>query len=208
MAIIVSLNQVSATKVKKDHLATFQSITDDSREVASCIDLVEAVKACYNDLSGTSFNGQFGNFIAQLTLGENNEVPGPSFESYQEMLESLEVTVGKTKVQGLTELTTWISVGLTVLISIVGASSSSGCKDDFNWSQRRKARGLKLLYQFLKMSQRLVGVLRHLSYPVGHVKQELRTNGEFSWIESFIIPQQVSDTLPIAMYQDLVVDTF
>ncbi|KAK2611627.1 hypothetical protein N8I77_004958 [Diaporthe amygdali] len=196
MAIILSLNQVSAAKVKKDRLAPFQSITDDSQDVASYIDLVEAVKAYYNDFQAP-----------QLTLGENNEVPGPSFESYQEMLESLEVTVGKTKVQGLTELTTWISVGLTSLISILGASSS-GCKDDFKWSQRRKPRGLKLLYQFLKMFQRLVGVLRHLSYPVGHVKQELRTNGEFSWIESFIIPQQVSDTLPIAMYQDLVVDIF
>ena len=183
--------------METDRLVTYQLSTDRYRDIASCIEMVIAIKGRHYEDSLTSTYGRFhkNKFMAHLSFGKSDKVLLPEFESYQGSLESLEIMAERAKPQGL--------AGLPICISIVDPESP-GCDDDSLSSLNRCWRALDLLEQAEMMVERLGGLLKVTSHPAGLLKVELRAYGGFSSFNGLTTEQDGSDGLPLGIYRKLV----
>lgn len=190
MAMTVFLNQVRAGTAETDRLVTYQPSEDASNDIRTCIDLVVAVKGCYNgENPGMSTNGRFNKFMAHLSFGRSDRVPLPGFESYQGSLESLEIMVEKAKADGLTDWHTWI-----VCVELTRSNANSN----------RYERAMGLLDQLEDFAERLGGTYEIISHPFELLKVELRADEDFSSFDGVNTEQDGSNGLPLATYQNLV----
>jgi hypothetical protein len=195
MSMTVLLNEVRAGTETTDRLVTYQPSADPSVDIASCIDMVVAVKGRYTNSPDECTGKRVDKFMAHLSFGKSDRVPSPGYESNQGSLENLEVMVEWAKCHGLTGLRTWNSIL---------SPDSPGCEDQLWSSPNRWERAMDRLGLAESMPDRLGGPLRIMSHPAGLLKVELRSDGEFSSYDGLNTKQDGSDGIPLATYQKLV----
>lgn len=191
----VFLNEVRAGSVETDRLVTYQPSADPSMEIASCIDMVVAVKGRYANSPSQNPSRRFDKFMAHMSFGKTKNVPLPGYESNQGSLEDLEHMVECAKRHGLTGLRVWVSILSPV---------TPGCEDESLPSLHRHQRALSLLEQAEGMLYRLGGSLRIMQHPAGLLKVELRSDDQPSSFDGMNAEQGTSDGIPLATYQDFV----